>query len=50
MIIVISAYIPVQLLIIVMKELSRELQLKKIEKNKEAYFSKTLKLGQGAFG
>ena len=33
-----------------MKELSKELQLKRIEKNKEAYFSKTLKLGQGAFG
>jgi hypothetical protein len=33
-----------------MKETIKELQLRKIEKNKEIYYSKTLKLGQGAFG
>jgi serine/threonine protein kinase len=33
-----------------MKEITKELQLRKIEKNKEIYYSKTLRLGKGAFG
>jgi hypothetical protein len=45
-----SFLVAIRLLIIVMKELTRELQLRKIEKNKEIYYSKSLKLGQGAFG
>lgn len=33
-----------------MKEITKQLQLRRIEKNKEMYYSKSLKLGQGAFG